>query len=299
MLNWLKRPKFDASVERREMPSGLWHKCPRCTQLVYVREFERNAKVCPKCGLHHRLSAAERLSLVLDEGSFEEWDAGMTSLDPLSFPKYAEKAREARETTGRDDAVITGEGALDGVRAAVGAMDFTFLGGSMGAVVGERLARVFERARERALPAVTFSASGGARMQEGAISLMQLAKTTAAVARLHEARLPYISVLCDPTTGGTTASFAMLGDIHVAEPGALIGFAGRRVIEQTISQKLPDDFQTAEFLLKHGMIDMIVARHDLKSTLAGLLRLMQPRLGELGTAHDSTELRDDRTAAGR
>lgn len=295
MLNWLKRPKFDATVERREMPSGLWEKCPRCAQIIYVKELERNAKVCPKCGWHHRLSAAERLSLVVDEGTFEEWDGGMTSLDPLSFPKYAEKAREARAQTGSDDAVITGEGPILDVRAAVGAMDFTFMGGSMGAVVGERITRMFERARERGLPVITFSASGGARMQEGAISLMQLAKTSAAVGRLHDARLPFISVLCDPTTGGTTASFAMLGDVHIAEPGALIGFAGRRVIEQTINQKLPDDFQTAEFLQKHGMIDMIVPRTDLKEALARLLRLMLPHQ----PAQDARERNDDRAVAGR
>ncbi len=274
VLNWLRRPKYE-SVERRDLPAGLWTKCPRCAQLVYRKELERNLKVCPKCGHHHRLSGPERLHLMVDEGTFEEWDADLRSEDPLGFPGYAERYREAVERTGRAEAVLTGRGRIGGIPAAVGVMDFDFLGGSMGSVVGEKIARLFERAAALGLPVVTCSASGGARMQEGVLSLMQLAKTAAAVGRLHEAGLPFVSVLCDPTTGGTTASFAMLGDVHVAEPGALIGFAGARVIEQTIRQKLPEGFQSAEFLLQHGMVDLIVPRAELKDTVARLLRLLR------------------------
>jgi acetyl-CoA carboxylase carboxyl transferase subunit beta len=273
MLNWLRRPKYEA-LERRELPAGLWVKCPSCAQLVYRKELERNLKVCPKCGHHHRIGGPERLTLIVDPGTFEEWDAQLSSADPLGFPNYARRYREVRERTGRNEAVITGEGLIHRVRTALAFMDFEFFGGSMGSVVGEKVTRVFERAVERKLPVVTFSASGGARMQEGALSLMQLVKTSAAVQRLHDARLPFVSVLCDPTTGGTTASFAMLGDVHIAEPGALIGFAGARVIEQTIRQKLPEGFQTAEFLLEHGMIDRIVPRGELRDAVAHLLQLL-------------------------
>lgn len=271
MLNWLRRPKY-AAVERRDMPAGLWVRCPRCSEMLYHRDLERNLKVCPKCGFHHRLSAEERLAMTLDEGSFEEADAGLASGDPLRFTGYREKLNEARQGTGNTDAVISGLGAIDGLRLAVAALDFHFMGGSMGSVVGEKIARIAERALRERLPLVIFSASGGARMQEGALALMQLAKTSAAIARLHEARLPYISVMCDPTTGGVTASFAFQGDVIVAEPGALIGFAGRRVIEQTIRRKLPENFQTAEFCLEHGLVDMVVPRPQMRSTLATLLR---------------------------
>jgi acetyl-CoA carboxylase carboxyl transferase subunit beta len=210
--------------------------------------------------------------LTLDEGSFEEIDAGLRSGDPLRFDGYREKLSEAREKTGNLDAAIIGVGSIEGARTAIGALDFPFMGGSMGSVVGEKVARIAERALEARLPLVVFSASGGARMQEGALSLMQLAKTSAAIARLHEARLPYLSVMCDPTTGGVTASFAFLGDVILAEPGAMIGFAGRRVIEQTIRRKLPDNFQTAEFCLQHGLIDIVVPRVEMRATLARLLR---------------------------
>ncbi|MDR7483448.1 MAG: acetyl-CoA carboxylase, carboxyltransferase subunit beta [Armatimonadota bacterium] len=271
MLNWLRRPKY-ASTERRDLPAGLWTKCPRCGTLTYAKDLERNLKVCPTCGFHHRLSAPERLALVLDEGSFQETDAGLHSGDPLRFDGYAAKLDEARRATGRADAVLTGFGTIDGYRTAVAAMDFFFMGGSMGSVVGEKIARIAERAVEARLPLVTFAASGGARMQEGALALMQLAKTSAAVGRLHDARLPYLSVMCDPTTGGVTASFAFLGDVILAEPGALIGFAGRRVIEQTIRRKLPEQFQTAEFCLEHGLIDLVVPRPQLREVLRRLLR---------------------------
>ncbi len=253
------------------MPSGIWAKCPRCANLIYRKELERNARVCPKCNYHHRLSAEHRLAITMDADSFIEHDAGLTSANPLEFAGYSEKLEEARAKTGRAEAMLWGEGAIEGRRAVVGALDFYFMGGSMGSTVGEKVARAAEAARERALPLVIFSASGGARMQEGVLSLMQLAKTSAAVGRLHDAGLPYLSVMCDPTTGGVTASFAFLGDVILAEPGAMIGFAGRRVIEQTIRRKLPAEFQTAEFCLQKGLIDMVVPRAEMRRTLAALL----------------------------
>ncbi len=271
MSPWLRRPKY-TSPQRREIPGGLWVKCPRCKRPIYQKELERNLQVCPRCGHHHRLSAPERLAITLDPGSFVEFDAGLTSVDPLGFVGYAQKLEEARRRTGRAEAALSGMGTVDGFRTVVVVLDFHFMGGSMGSVVGEKVARAAERALQQGLPLVTFSASGGARMQEGALALMQLAKTSAAVARLHQERLPYISVMCDPTTGGVTASFAFLGDLILAEPGALIGFAGRRVIEQTIGRRLPETFQTAEFCLEHGLIDMIVPREQMRPQLGRLLR---------------------------
>lgn len=270
MLNWLRRPKY-GSLQRREMPAGIWAKCPRCSNLIYRKELERSLRVCPKCAYHHRLSAEERLAITLDEDSLVEFDGTLTSADPLTFTGYGQKLQEARQKTGRPEAVIGGEGTIEGWRTVAAALDFYFMGGSMGSAVGEKIARAAERATEARLPLVIFSASGGARMQEGTLSLMQLAKTSAAVGRLHDAGLPYVSVMCDPTTGGVTASFAFLGDVILAEPGALIGFAGRRVIEQTIRRKLPNDFQTAEFCLQKGLIDMVVPRDEMRRTLAGLL----------------------------
>jgi acetyl-CoA carboxylase carboxyl transferase subunit beta len=284
MLNWLRRPKY-SSLQRREMPAGLWAKCPRCNNLIYRKELERSLKVCPKCGYHHRLTATERLEIILDQDSFEELDADLTSADPLEFEGYPQKLEEAREKTGGAEAVITGDGTIDRNRTVIGVLDFHFMGGSMGSAVGEKVARAAEHARERALPLVMFSASGGARMQEGALSLMQLAKTSAAVGRLHDAGQPYISIMCDPTTGGVTASFAFLGDVILAEPGALIGFAGRRVIEQTIRRKLPDDFQTAEFCLNKGLIDLVVPRAEMRSTIARLLTFFgAPRVEPVAVA---------------
>ncbi|MDQ7850400.1 MAG: acetyl-CoA carboxylase, carboxyltransferase subunit beta [Armatimonadota bacterium] len=280
MSPWLRRPKY-TSLQRREMPSGLWARCPRCKRLIYQKELERNLQVCPRCGHHHRLSAPQRLAITLDPGSFVEFDAGLTSVDPLGFVGYAEKLEEARRRTGRAEAALCGMGTVHGFRTVVAVLDFPFMGGSMGSVVGEKVARAAERALQHGLPLVTFSASGGARMQEGALALMQLAKTSAAVARLHQERLPYISVMCDPTTGGVTASFAFLGDLILAEPGALIGFAGRRVIEQTIGRRLPETFQTAEFCLEHGLIDMIVPREQMRPLLGRLLRFFgAPRVGQ-------------------
>ena len=270
MLNWLRRPKY-GTLQRREMPAGIWAKCPRCSNLIYRKELDRNLRVCPKCGYHHRLSAEDRLAVTLDEDSFVEFDADLTSADPLAFTGYTQKLEEARQKTGRGEAVLWGEGQIEGRRTTIAALDFHFMGGSMGSAVGELVARAAEHARAQALPLVIFSASGGARMQEGVLSLMQLAKTSAAVGRLHDAGLPYLSIMCDPTTGGVTASFAFLGDVVLAEPGALIGFAGRRVIEQTIRKKLPDDFQTAEFCLQKGLIDMVIPRAEMRATLAALL----------------------------
>src|SRR3990172_3038052 len=270
VLNWLRRPKY-GSLQRREMPAGIWAKCPRCSNLISRKELGRSLRVCPKCNYHHRLSAEERLAITLDEDGFVEFDGSLTSADPLSFVGYAQKLNEAKQKTGRPEAVIWGEGTIEGWRTVAAALDFYFMGGSMGSAVGEKVTRAAERAREARLPLIIFSASGGARMQEGVLSLMQLAKTSAAVGRLHDAGLPYVSIMCDPTTGGVTASFAFLGDVILAEPGATIGFAGRRVIEQTIRRKLPDDFQTAEFCLQKGLIDMVVARSEMRRTLAGLL----------------------------
>jgi acetyl-CoA carboxylase carboxyl transferase subunit beta len=271
MLNWFRRPKY-RSIERRDIPAGVWEKCPRCASAVYHRDLARNLNVCPQCGYHHRLSAEERINATIDEGSFVELDAGISSGDPLRFDGYAAKLAESMAKTGNADAVITGLGAVAGWQTAIGALDFTFMGGSMGSVVGEKIARIAERAVADDLPLIVFAASGGARMQEGTLSLMQLAKTSASIGRMREARRPYISVMCDPTTGGVTASFAFQGDVILAEPGALIGFAGRRVIEQTIRRKLPDNFQTAEFCLEHGLLDMVVPRAEMRATLARLLR---------------------------
>jgi acetyl-CoA carboxylase carboxyl transferase subunit beta len=278
MLNWFRRPKY-RSIERRDIPAGVWEKCPRCASAVYHRDLARNLNVCPQCNHHHRLSAEERINATLDEGSFVELDAGISSGDPLRFDGYTAKLAESKEKTGNADAVITGLGSVDGWQTAIGALDFTFMGGSMGSVVGEKIARIAERAIADRLPLIVFAASGGARMQEGTLSLMQLAKTSASIGRMRDSRCPYVSVMCDPTTGGVTASFAFQGDVILAEPGAMIGFAGRRVIEQTIRRKLPDNFQTAEFCLEHGLIDMVVARDEMRATLARLLRFFgAPRL---------------------
>jgi len=275
VLNWLSRPKV-ASSGRREIPAGLWIKCPRCAGLIYRRELERAYRVCPKCGYHHRLSAGERLALVLDAGSFQEFDGYLTAEDPLQFvdeTPYPRRIDEAQRRTSMPEAVLTGTGTIEGARLVAAAMEFAFLGGSMGSVVGEKIARAAEHAAAARVPLVVFAASGGARMQEGTLSLMQMAKTSVALARLADGGVAFISVLCDPTTGGVAASFAFQGDIVLAEPGALIGFAGRRVIEQTIRQKLPDGFQTSEFVFEHGLIDMIVPRAELRPVLARLLRL--------------------------
>ena len=278
-MAWFRREQtpLPAREEESRVPEGLWIKCSACKEIIYRKEVVQNLSVCPKCGFHFRISARERLELLFD-GAFEEFDQGLTSADPLRFKDtkaYAARLKEGRAKTNSADAVIAAVGEIEGIRSVVGAMEYGFIGGSMGVVVGEKVTRCIERALQGGLPLVVVSCSGGARMMEGALSLMQMAKICAALARLHDARLPFLSVLTDPTTGGVTASFAMLGDLNLAEPGALIGFAGPRVIEQTIRQKLPEGFQRAEFLLDHGMLDMVVDRRELKKTLAKSLRLLR------------------------
>jgi acetyl-CoA carboxylase carboxyl transferase subunit beta len=280
-MTWFKkkeRPKRpDKNEERTVRTEGLFVKCQGCEEMLLKREFEENLNVCPRCGHHRRISAAERLNLTLDDGQWIEMDAGLSSTDPLNFvdtKSYRLRLRQMQENTSLLDALITAQGKVGGRPAIVCAMELAFIGGSMGTVVGEKITRAIELAIKTHSALVVFSASGGARMQEGAISLMQMAKISAALARLDEAGLPFISVLTDPTTGGVTASFAMLGDLNVAEPGAQIGFAGPRVIEQTIKQKLPEGFQRAEFLLDHGMLDAVVERKDLRDFILHSLDFM-------------------------
>jgi acetyl-CoA carboxylase carboxyl transferase subunit beta len=264
-------------TRQRDVPENMWVKCPRCNDLLYSKEFERNLKVCQKCGYHFRLTADERLALLLDPDTFQERDAELEPLDPLDFvagtDSYQTKLQKTQVKTGHREAVIYGAGRIEGLPVVVAVCDFDFLGASMGSVFGEKIVRAAALALERRAPLLTVSASGGARMHEGIFSLMQMAKTTAALVALSEARLPYISLLSDPCFGGVTASYALVADVILAEPGALIGFAGPRVIEQTIRQKLPPGFQTAEFLLQHGMIDGVVPRRELRPTLTRLFRL--------------------------
>jgi len=280
-MSWFKREKkaieqATPPEERRVRTEGLWTKCESCRAIVFRKDLEENLFVCPKCQFHFRMSAKQRLELLFD-GKWTEHDAGMVSTDPLRFvdtKPYAKRIKEAQKKLGMNDAIITAEGQLNGKPVICCAMEFGFIGGSMGAVVGEKVTRAIEMAIDTRQPLVAVSCSGGARMMEGTISLMQLAKVSAALARLDEEKLPYLSVLTDPTTGGVTASFAMLGDLNIAEPGALIGFAGPRVIEQTIRQKLPEGFQRSEFLLEHGFLDAVVHRKDLKGFLSSALDLL-------------------------
>jgi acetyl-CoA carboxylase carboxyl transferase subunit beta len=267
-------------VDDRNAPSrmeGLWSKCDGCDEIIYRQEIEKNWNVCPLCSHHMAWPARQRLATLLDEGSFEELDRGLEPQDPLGFSdskKYKDRIKSTRKATGENDAFVSGMGRIEGQPVSVGCFLFEFMGGSMGSVVGEKVTRVFERATEKKCPAIVFSASGGARMQEGIFSLMQMAKTSAAIKRFRTVRKPYISVLLHPTTGGVAASFSWLGDVVIAEPKALIGFAGPRVIEQTIRQQLPEGFQRSEFLVEHGMIDAIVPRRELKAKLAQLLGLL-------------------------
>lgn len=261
----------DAAQAAPAIPDGMWLKCGHCRRTVYAKELGEYKK-CPECGGYFRLPARSRISMLCD-GAFDELDAGLTSKNPLDYPDYEKKLKQAKEKTGLNEAAVTGVCTIKGERCVVCVMDPGFIMGSMGSVVGEKITRAFEYAAENGLPVVAFTASGGARMQEGIISLMQMAKVSAAVERHSRKGLLYITVITDPTTGGVTASFAMLGDIILAEPGSLIGFAGRRVIEQTIKQRLPDDFQTAEFLMEHGFVDKIVNREDLRDVLASLLMI--------------------------
>ncbi len=261
--------------EIKDVPKNIASKCPACKHVHISRDLSQKMKVCDRCGHHFSLPASQRLRQIIDHNTFQEWDGELTSLDPLEFPGYAEKLDQVREKSGLSEAVITGRGEIEGQLVGIGIMAPEFMLGSMGSVVGEKITRLINRSREQGLPLVIFSASGGARMQESIYSLMQMAKTGAALARFADAGLLYISVLTHPTTGGVTASFAMLGDINLAEPGSLIGFAGPRVIEQTIGQKLPEGFQRAEFLLEHGFIDRIVERKEMKKELARILALHQ------------------------
>jgi len=280
-MAWFKRQsaELDTSGERKVRTEGLWVKCEQCRQIIWKKDLEDNLNVCPKCDKHFRIDARTRLAQLLDGSQYEVFDGNLVSTDPLKFvdlKPYSSRLKQARTDTGLTDAVINASGKLQGRSVIVSAMEYAFIGGSMGAVVGEVITRAIERAADTKAPLIIVSASGGARMMEGVISLMQLAKISAALARLDESKVPYVSVLTDPTTGGVTASFAMLGDLNIAEPGALIGFAGPRVIEQTIRQKLPSGFQRSEFLLEHGMLDAVVHRRNLKSYIARALEFMAP-----------------------
>ena len=276
MTAWFRRkdPEGDSRGRKPMIAEGLWIKCDSCKEIIYRAEVEKAGRVCPKCRYPFRVSARERIALLADPGSFEEHFAGLVSTDPLGFKdtkRYRDRVKAAREKTGMEDAVLCGLARIGDHPVVLAVLEFGFLGGSMGSVVGEKLTRAIELAIDKHMPVIIVAASGGARMQEGILSLMQMAKTASALARLGEARLPYISVLTDPTTGGVTASFAMLGDVIVAEPRALIGFAGPRVIAETIKQPLPEGFQRSEFLLEHGQIDMITERHQLRDILTRLL----------------------------
>ncbi len=284
-MAWFRRQsgELEASGEKNVRTEGLWVKCESCRQVIWKKDLEDNGNVCPKCGKHFRIDARTRLALLFDGGEYETFSDNLASTDPLHFTDlkpYADRLKKAQEETGLTDAIINARGKLNGRAVIVSAMEYGFIGGSMGAVVGEVITRAIEEALNSKQPIIIISASGGARMMEGVISLMQLAKISAALAKLDEARVPYISVLTDPTTGGVTASFAMLGDLNIAEPGALIGFAGPRVIEQTIRQKLPPGFQRSEFLLEHGMLDAVVHRKEMKAYIARALEFMTPAVSQ-------------------
>ena len=280
-MAWFKKEKTPKAAPARErkitIPEGLWVKCDNCKEIVYKKEVARNANVCPKCNYHFRISARERLEVLYDDGKYREFDTDISPVDALGFvdsKAYATRITTYQAETGLKDALISSEGLLGGLPVIIAVMEYGFMGGSMGSVVGEKVTRAAERAYDARCPLIVVSCSGGARMQEGALSLMQMAKISAALARLDARGVPFVSVLTDPTTGGVTASFAMLGDLNIAEPRALIGFAGPRVIEQTIRQKLPVGFQRSEFLLEHGMIDLIVERAQMRDTLAQCLQFM-------------------------
>jgi acetyl-CoA carboxylase carboxyl transferase subunit beta len=281
-MAWFRR-KRDIKTEKTDkkvnIPEGLWIKCDSCKEIIYRKEIEKNLKVCPKCNYHFRISAKERIQFIADEGSFIEFDGDLTSNDPLHFKdkiSFMDRLNDNRKKSGLNEAIINGDATINSRPVVLTIMDFAFWGGSMGSVVGEKFARAAECAFEQRVPLISVSASGGARMQEGMFSLMQMAKSSAAISRLKDTDILYISILADPTFGGVTASFAMLGDVIIAEPKALIGFAGQRVIEQTIKQQLPENFQRAEFLLEHGMIDMVVERKDLKDTVHKLIEQFMP-----------------------
>ncbi|UCC26280.1 MAG: acetyl-CoA carboxylase carboxyltransferase subunit beta [Gemmatimonadales bacterium] len=277
-MAWFRKDKKPLkATDRRDVPTDVFEKCEGCGEILYRERLAQNLNVCPDCGFHLRVTADRYLEILLDEGSFQEMDAHLQSADPLGFTDlkaYPDRVRAAEKKVGRNDAVVSGHGTLDGLPVCIAVMDFRFIGGSMGSVVGEKIARAARKALAERCPLIVVSASGGARMMEGIYSLMQMAKTSAVLARMHEEGIPYVSVLTDPTTGGVTASYAMLGDANLAEPGALIGFAGPRVIEETIKQELPKGFQRSEFLLRQGMVDQVVDRRELKDRIAVLLRHM-------------------------
>ncbi len=282
MAEWFKRSKKGiSSNEKHNIPDGVWTKCPSCDDILTVASLEKEHWVCPKCEYHFKISALDYKRLIVDRDTFEEYDENLVSDDPLKFrdsKKYTDRIAAARKKTGRNDAVISGIGKIEGIEASISIMDFSFIGGSMGSVVGEKIARSIERSLEREIPLVILSCSGGARMMEGILSLMQMAKSSALLAVLNKRRIPYISVLTNPTTAGVMASYASLGDVIIAEPKALLGFAGPRVIAQTIGGELPPGFQSSEFFLDHGFLDAIVTRSDLKSSIAKLLRYMLPAM---------------------
>ncbi|MBY7143853.1 acetyl-CoA carboxylase carboxyltransferase subunit beta [Virgibacillus sp. NKC19-3] len=273
-----KRRKYatmPSEQAKQDIPEGLMQKCKECHKIYYRKEMKKNLNVCPNCGFHHPLTAWERIEQICDEGTFQEWDKQLITGNPLEFPEYEEKIARDREKTGLNEGVVTGKGMIDGQAVAFSVMDARFRMGSMGSVMGEKIARAIENAKDESLPFIIFTASGGARMQEGVLSLMQMSKTSVAIQRFSGSGGLMISIMTNPTTGGVSASFASLGDYNFAEPGALIGFAGRRIIEQTIREKLPEDFQTAEFQLKHGQLDQVVHRHEMNSFLATLLEFHQ------------------------
>ncbi len=298
-MAWFKKKKEPSSRKQVKIPEGLWVKCDSCKEIIYKKELEKNLKVCPKCDYHFRLNATERIKYLVDDGSFEELYPNLTSGDPLKFKdtkSYQERILEGQRKTGIKEAVLSGTARVEDEPVVLAIMDFSFMGGSMGSAVGEKIVRTAEHALEHGLPFISVSSSGGARMQEGILSLMQMAKSSAAIGRLRDNGVPYISILADPTFGGVTASFAMLGDVIVAEPRSLIGFAGPRVIEQTIKQQLPENFQRAEFLIEHGLLDMIVPRRKMKKTLSKLIRHLagarkpQPPASDVsGNGHKSAD----------
>jgi len=276
-MAWFKKSKEVKTDKKIKIPEGLWVKCDSCKEIIYKKEIDKNLKICPKCNYHFRISAKERIKLFVDEGSFVEIDSGLASNDPLNFKDkipYRDRLGENREKSGLEEAAISGEATVEGFPVIMVIMDFAFMGGSMGSVVGEKVMRAAETALEKKIPLITVASSGGARMQEGIFSLMQMARVSAAIAKLNEGGILYISILADPTFGGVTASFAMLGDVIIAEPRSLIGFAGPRVIEQTIKQQLSEDFQRAEFLLDHGLIDIVIDRKALKKTIGQIIGLL-------------------------
>jgi len=279
-MDWFKKKKGISTAEKKPLPDGLWIKCERCGEIIYRNQLHSRMHVCPKCDYHFRVNSKEYIKYIFDKDSFKEFNQNIAPGDPLKFrdkKKYSDRLKDAQKNTGLKDAVVTGTATIDNQPVVCAVMDFTFIGGSMGSVVGEKISRATDKARLEKIPLIIVSSSGGARMMEGALSLMQLAKTSAKLSQLSDEKIPFISILTDPTTGGTTASFAMLGDIHIAEPDALIGFAGQRVIKQTIGQDLPEGFQKAEFLKQHGFVDMIVHRHEMRETLGKILKILWPK----------------------